>query len=72
MELKQRIKLLATDASSSKRMHTGNPPPAHLDGSLPGDHGFDPLNLSADPALKKWCVHHANPGGMTALVAAKL
>ena len=30
--------------------------PAHLDGSLPGDFGFDPLGLSVDPEMKKWMV----------------
>jgi len=28
----------------------GSKPPAHLDGSLPGDFGFDPLNLGKDPS----------------------
>jgi len=28
--------------------------PAHLDGSLPGDFGFDPLGLGKDPEKLKW------------------
>jgi hypothetical protein len=28
--------------------------PAHLEGKLAGDYGFDPLNLGADPAALKW------------------
>lgn len=28
--------------------------PKHLDGSLPGDNGYDPLNLGADPQALKW------------------
>jgi hypothetical protein len=32
----------------------GTPFPAHLDGSLPGDHGFDPCGLGTDPAKLKW------------------
>lgn len=33
--------------------------PAHLDGSLPGDYGFDPLGLGAEPDALKWCVCYA-------------
>ena len=32
----------------------GSTPPAHLDGSLPGDFGFDPLNLGANKAALDW------------------
>lgn len=39
----------------------GMTPPAHLDGSLAGDYGFDPLGLGADPEALKWyassCLH---------------
>lgn len=28
-----------------------------MDGSLPGDFGYDPLRLSADPGALKWMVH---------------
>eukprot|EP00798_Chlamydomonas_sp_ICE-L_P027777 gene27777-7414_t len=34
--------------------YPGNPAPAYLDGSLPGDYGFDPLSLGSDPAVLKW------------------
>ena len=34
----------------------GTPAPAHLDGTLPCDYGFDPLNLGADPDNLKWFV----------------
>ena len=33
----------------------GNEFPPHLDGSMPGDAGFDPLSLGSDPTLLKWC-----------------
>lgn len=36
---------------------TGNPAPAYLDGSLPGDYGFDPLRLGSDPEILKWFTH---------------
>ncbi|CAH9080332.1 unnamed protein product [Cuscuta europaea] len=32
----------------------GSTPPPWLDGSLPGDYGFDPLGLSSDPESLKW------------------
>jgi len=32
----------------------GSVSPAHLDGSLPGDFGFDPLGLGKDTAALKW------------------
>eukprot|EP00270_Netrium_digitus_P005199 TRINITY_DN167_c0_g1_i3.p1 TRINITY_DN167_c0_g1~~TRINITY_DN167_c0_g1_i3.p1 ORF type:complete len:262 (+),score=41.21 TRINITY_DN167_c0_g1_i3:69-854(+) len=34
----------------------GSPAPEWLDGSLPGDYGFDPLGLGSDPELLKWFV----------------
>ena len=34
--------------------YPGNEPPAWLDGSLPGDYGFDPLGLGSDPETLKW------------------
>ncbi|KAE9605783.1 putative chlorophyll A-B binding protein [Lupinus albus] len=34
----------------------GSTPPAWLDGSLPGDFGFDPLGLSSDPESLRWNV----------------
>lgn len=35
----------------------GSTHPAYLDGSLPGDVGFDPLLLAVDPKDLKWYVH---------------
>lgn len=32
----------------------GSTPPAHLDGSLPGDFGFDPLGLGANKESLRW------------------
>merc|ERR1711985_68023 len=32
----------------------GSSAPSHLDGSLPGDFGFDPLTLGKDPVALKW------------------
>ena len=34
----------------------GSTPPAHLDGSMPGDFGFDPLGLGVSSERLAWCV----------------
>ncbi|KAG2502221.1 hypothetical protein HYH03_000707 [Edaphochlamys debaryana] len=34
----------------------GSTPPAHLNGSLPADFGFDPIGLGANPERLKWFV----------------
>ena len=36
-------------AAAKKMWLPGSTSPAHLDGSMVGDFGFDPLNLGADP-----------------------
>ena len=46
---------LPTEASSVCAF-AGNQFPPHLDGTLPGDAGFDPLSLGSDPAFLKWYV----------------
>merc|ERR1711988_460841 len=54
------FKSISVLGSSSKKEHgrplwyPGNTPPAHLDGSMPGDYGFDPLRLGSDPNSLKW------------------
>lgn len=56
----------------------GTPAPAHLDGTLPCDYGFDPLNLGADPENLKWFVQaelmHARWAmlGLTGMVVPEL
>lgn len=32
-------------------------PPDHLDGTLAGDFGFDPMCLGSNPEALKWCVY---------------
>lgn len=44
----------ATTSGERELWYPGATAPEHLDGSLPGDYGFDPLNLGSDPALLKW------------------
>ena len=36
----------------------GNKAPDYLDGSMPGDFGFDPLGLGSDPRTLRWCAAH--------------
>ena len=38
----------------SHRIKDSSVAPAHLDGTLPGDFGFDPLGLGADPQRLKY------------------
>mmetsp|Transcript_38797 Transcript_38797/g.86291 ORF Transcript_38797/g.86291 Transcript_38797/m.86291 type:complete len:261 (+) Transcript_38797:104-886(+) len=48
-------RVVAAKASASRPLWLpGWAPPAHLDGSLPADFGFDPLGLGADKEKLKW------------------
>ncbi|KAK4402305.1 Chlorophyll a-b binding protein 4, chloroplastic [Sesamum angolense] len=42
--------------------------PAYLDGSLPGDNGFDPLGLAEDPENLKWFVQAELVNGRWAML----
>uniref|UniRef100_A0A0F7H162 Chlorophyll a-b binding protein, chloroplastic n=1 Tax=Habenaria pantlingiana TaxID=1498489 RepID=A0A0F7H162_9ASPA len=48
----------------------GSSPPEWLDGSLPGDFGFDPLGLGSDPELLRWCAQAELMHGRWAMLAA--
>eukprot|EP00232_Nephroselmis_pyriformis_P002252 CAMPEP_0182912778 /NCGR_PEP_ID=MMETSP0034_2-20130328/37696_1 /TAXON_ID=156128 /ORGANISM="Nephroselmis pyriformis, Strain CCMP717" /LENGTH=234 /DNA_ID=CAMNT_0025049471 /DNA_START=21 /DNA_END=725 /DNA_ORIENTATION=+ len=43
--------------------------PAHLDGSIPGDFGFDPLGLGTDPDRLKWYQEAEAVNGRWAMLA---
>lgn len=47
---------MAVYAAARPLWQPGSTPPAHLDGSLPADFGFDPLNLGSDKAALDWWV----------------
>eukprot|EP00980_Cylindrotheca_fusiformis_P019401 scaffold6675_cov110-Cylindrotheca_fusiformis.AAC.1 len=46
------------------------PRPAHLDGSLPGDRGFDPFNFSSDANALEWYRKSEQKHGRIAMLAA--
>jgi len=48
---------------------TGSQAPAHLDGSLPGDFGFDPLGLGSDPERLAWYVEAEKTNARWAMMA---
>ncbi|CAG9465456.1 unnamed protein product [Pedinophyceae sp. YPF-701] len=43
--------------------------PSHLNGSLPGDRGFDPLGLGSDPDRLKWYAEAEKMNGRWAMAA---
>eukprot|EP00245_Coleochaete_scutata_P008220 TRINITY_DN2461_c0_g1_i1.p1 TRINITY_DN2461_c0_g1~~TRINITY_DN2461_c0_g1_i1.p1 ORF type:complete len:246 (-),score=49.92 TRINITY_DN2461_c0_g1_i1:432-1169(-) len=46
----------------------GSTSPAYLDGTLPGDNGFDPLGLGEDPENLKWFVQAELQNGRWAML----
>merc|ERR1712224_11486 len=51
---KTKINLVASKTTERPVWFPGNTPPAHLDGSMAGDFGFDPLRLGSDSGFLKW------------------
>lgn len=49
------IRYVSADAARPN-WYPGSKTPAHLTGVLPGDYGFDPLNLGSDPKDLEWYV----------------
>merc|ERR1719160_923161 len=47
----------------------GTKAPAHLDGKIPGDYGFDPLGLGSDANRLKWYVEAEKMNGRWAMAA---
>ena len=50
----QATRSVVVSAAERQVWFPGNDPAAHLDGSMPGDYGFDPLSLGSDPKILKW------------------
>lgn len=48
--------VVARAADTRPNWNPGSETPAWLDGSLPGDYGFDPLGLGSDPDALKYFV----------------
>lgn len=62
-----------TDISSSVEMSASLPflaSPTHLDGSLPGDRGFDPFNFAADEGSLEWYRQSEQKHGRIAMLAS--
>ncbi|QDZ20748.1 light-harvesting protein of photosystem I [Chloropicon primus] len=49
---------------------TGSKAPAHLNGSMPGDYGFDPLGLGVDAGKLKWYQEAELMNGRFAMIGA--
>lgn len=56
-------------AAARPNWFPGTAQPGHLDGSLPGDFGFDPLRLGEDKAKLSWYVQAEIMNGRTAMMA---
>ena len=50
----QAARSVVVSAADRQVWFPGNDPAPHLDGSMPGDYGFDPLSLGSDPKILKW------------------
>lgn len=50
--------------------YPGATPPDYLDGTLPGDRGFDPLRLFQNPSVRPWLVEGELYNGRVAMLAA--
>lgn len=49
-----RARVVSVQAAARPNYFPGSTPPKHLDGSMPGDYGFDPLNLGEDKESLMW------------------
>ncbi|XP_051139231.1 photosystem I chlorophyll a/b-binding protein 5, chloroplastic isoform X2 [Andrographis paniculata] len=54
--VKRNCRTVVVQAQDRQTWLPGLDPPPYLDGTLPGDFGFDPLGLGEDPESLKWYV----------------
>ncbi|PNH02343.1 Chlorophyll a-b binding protein 7, chloroplastic, partial [Tetrabaena socialis] len=62
--------VVAVHAAARPVWFPGNPAPAHLDGTLAGDYGFDPLFLGQEPKTLAWYVQAELVHGRWAMLGA--
>ncbi|GIL55109.1 hypothetical protein Vafri_10722 [Volvox africanus] len=67
---RQTARSVRVQAATRPVWFPGNPPPAHLDGTLAGDYGFDPLFLGQEPQTLKWYVQAELVHGRFAMLGA--
>ena len=60
---------VATRAANRDLWYPGASAPPHLDGSMVGDRGFDPLGLAANPAVRPWMQEAELTNGRWAMAA---
>ena len=65
-----RSSTVTVSAAARPLWRPGSKAPAWLDGSLPGDFGFDPLALGEQPAALKWYVQGELQNGRWAMLGA--
>ena len=65
-----RASTVTVSAAARPLWRPGSEAPAWLDGSLPGDFGFDPLALGEQPAALKWYVQGELQNGRWAMLGA--
>ncbi|KAK9828887.1 hypothetical protein WJX72_002589 [[Myrmecia] bisecta] len=62
-------RIVTVAAADRPTWYPGATPPKHLDGSLPGDYGFDPLRLGTKPEVLEWFVEAERTNGRWAMAA---
>eukprot|EP01023_Acetabularia_acetabulum_P038267 TRINITY_DN365_c0_g1_i4.p2 TRINITY_DN365_c0_g1~~TRINITY_DN365_c0_g1_i4.p2 ORF type:complete len:222 (-),score=61.79 TRINITY_DN365_c0_g1_i4:278-943(-) len=65
----RRQNMIVNGSSDRQMWLVGAAAPAHLDGSLAGDFGFDPLGLGSEPDRLAWYVEAEKTNGRWAMMA---